>query len=275
MSEASDHNLRHVDMQYCHIPREKDLMLSTLGLTIIHPFYNEPERLKIQWTNWKQWSLKAKRSVQVVIADDHSTPGMHTFIQEKPPMPLEVYWITKDLRHNTPGCLNMGISEASTEWILIMDSDCTILPDRLDWLLAYRPHEDWVMRFHRDRITSNKAHDRHHILGCSILFSKTQWQRVGGFDEDFSGYNSGGYGHFDNDFVRKLAKAGYRSAVPVGLHITEYCDDIIGPGIQEITQVSRDNEPRINKHLAYDKHKGRVKESTFDKICRFKYERTY
>jgi len=168
----------------------------------------------------------------------------------------------------------MGVSEADTEWILIMDSDCMLEPDRLDWLLDYKPSQDFCLRFHRDRVTNVEKHRRHRILGCSILFSKTQWQTVGGFDEDFTGEWSGGYGYFDNDFNRKLAKAGVRKGVPVGLHVTEYLDDVLDrPNIQVLNNVRMDDEHNINKKLSYDKAKGRIAENR--NILRFDYEQTY
>jgi glycosyltransferase involved in cell wall biosynthesis len=276
MSELRKYNLTHEEMQYFHLPWEDDPSLKDTGLTIVHPFYNEKERLELQWERWERWSSLAKRKVKVIIADDCSDPGIHTFIPGTPLIDLAIFRVKQDLRHNTPGCLNMGIKEANTEWLLIMDSDCMLEPERLDWLLQYKPTQDFVLRFHRDRITKNPKHNKHRILGCSILFSKTQWRTVGGFDEDFTGESSGGYGYFDNDFNRKLTQNGYRKAVPIGLHVTEYLDDVIGrPGVQAINDVTKEKEHNINKHLYYDKRQRRVPESPFSRICRFQYERTY
>ena len=275
MGEAADHNLSHIDMQYFHLPYQDDPVLDALGLTIVHPFYNEKERLELQWRFWMGWNDLWGSTVRVIIADDHSEPGMHTYIPFKPEFDLRVYRAKKNLRHNTPGCLNMGIKEALTDWVLIMDSDCFLRLDQLSWLLNLRPNKDWIYRFHRDRVTKVKTNRLHMILGCSILFHKSAWQDVGGFDEDFTGEYTGSYSHFDNDFIFKLTKAGYRMAVPLGLWVTEYMDDMFQrPGIQTIDGMTKDDQ-KINKRLYYDKCAGRVPRSTFDQICRFEYERTF
>lgn len=274
MSEASDHSLRHEDMQYFNLPRENDLALWQTGLTIIHPFYNEKMRFELQWKRWERWNHRCKAAVSVIIADDCSDPGIHTYVPYEPDFDFEIFRAKKDLKFNTPGCLNMGIREATTEWVLIMDSDCMLEPDRLNWLLDYKPSQEFCLRFHRDRITKIEKHKKHRILGCSILFSKTQWETVGGFDEDFTGEWSGGYGYFDNDFNRKLAKAGIRKGVPVGLHVTEYLDDVLDrPNIQILEGVRMDNEHNVNKKLSYDKAKGIVPVNR--QIVRFDYEQTY
>ena len=276
MSEASDHNLRHEDMQYFNLPKWEDPDLNDLGLTIVHPFYNEKMRFDLQYKRWQKWTYRCLQKVKVVIGDDCSDPGVHTYVEKPPLIDLKIYRAKEDLKFNTPGCLNMAIKEATTEWILVMDSDCMLEPKRLDWLMDYKPSQDFCMRFHRDRVTNNPKYDKHRILGCSILFSKTQWEKVGGFDEDFTGHWSGGYGYFDNDFNRKLAKIGTRKAVPVGLHVTEYLDDVLDrPNIQVIEGVRMDSEHNINKKLSYQKHKDRSLESPFDRICRFEYEMTY
>ena len=276
MSQDAKNNLSHEDMQYFSIPKALDKTLAEAGLTIVHPFYNEKMRYHLQEDRWVKWNRRCKEAVKVILADDHSDPGVHTYMATAPNIDLRVYRAKQDLKFNTPGCLNMGIKEATTEWVLIMDSDCMLEPDRLDWLLNWKPNQEFCLRFHRDRITNNEKAKRHRILGCSILFSKSQWEKVGGFDEDFTGAWSGGYGYFDNDFNRKLAKAGFRKGVPVGLHVTEYLDDVLDrPGIQILEGVRMDSEHNINKHLQYDKAKKRVAEAKFDAICRFDYERTY
>lgn len=276
MSQDAKNNLSHEDMQYFSIPKAEDKTLAEVGLTIVHPFYNEKMRYHLQEDRWVKWNDRCKAVVKVILADDHSDPGVHTYMGTAPDIDLAIYRAKQDLKFNTPGCLNMGIKEATTEWVLIMDSDCMLEPDRLDWLLNWKPNQEFCLRFHRDRITNNEAAKKHRILGCSILFSKTQWETVGGFDEDFTGAWSGGYGYFDNDFNRKLAKAGFRKGVPVGLHVTEYLDDVLDrPGIQILEGVRMDSEHNINKHLQYDKAKKRVAEAGFERICRFDYERTY
>jgi len=143
MSEISNLNLKHEDMQYFNLARDEDPTLRELGLTIVHPFYNEEMRFRLQWKQWMNWDRHIREAVKVIIADDHSDPGMETYVPEGPRgLDLQIYRIKENLKWNTPGALNMGIKEATTEWVLIMDSDCLLAPNRLEWLLDYPPEPE-------------------------------------------------------------------------------------------------------------------------------------
>lgn len=259
-----------------NLPGGKGPSLEELGLTIVHPFYNEKERFLVQLENWKAMSDRAKDTVHIVIADDSSNPPVHSFIPEgsKLDFNLDIYRIEEDLKWNTPGALNLGIVERETEWVLIMDSDCLLQPEELDKLLTLRPNKDYNYWFERKRITDNP--DRVKVtrfLPCSILFHEDAFITVGGFDEDFTGARSGGYGFFDNYFAMRLNETCAPKRLIKDIFITEYMEDKVGPNIQTRTGVQADTHHRTNKKLMYAKVNGTKKQNFA--ILRFDWETTF
>ncbi len=249
------------------IPHTEGPTLAELGLTIVHPFYNEEQRLKIQFDNWVEYSDEIKSKVNIIIADDCSEIPVHSSIirenekllrkKKELDINLKVFRVKKDLKWNTPGALNLGIENSKTFWTLIMDSDCLLKPEDLEELLTLRPDNMFAYWFHRKRVSNisvAKGHTR--FLPCSILFNKDTYENTGGFDEDFSGEWSGGYGFFDNDYNLRVLEEGYTQGVLESPSITEYLEDIVGPNIQQKTGVTRDDHHKVNKRLWHAKMTG-------------------
>jgi glycosyltransferase involved in cell wall biosynthesis len=241
--------------------------------TIVHPFYNEPKRLELQLENWRAYKDQFKDNLEIIIADDCSDPGVHAMLEwEEIDFNLTVYRVLQDLKWNTPGALNLGISQSKTHWVLIMDSDCLLKPEAMQELIDLRPDEKFFYVFDRDRITDDpikKSNTR--FLPCSILFNRPTFDEVYGFDEDYQG---GGYAYFDNDFWDKMLLAGrWIGKLPRDrLVITEYMEDVVGPNIQQKTGVTKENYV-VNKHLFYDKKAGRKGRS--EDMLRFPWEKSF
>lgn len=202
--------------------------LIDLGLSIVHPFYNNKERFDIQLSNWGAYSSIIKQRVNFLIVDDGSSPPVHTYItnQQRKRLDLntQIYRIMKDIKWNTPGALNLGVMKAKNDWVLIMDSDCLLKPESIFHLMDnFAPKEDWFYYFPRKRITDDPVKEKiTRYLPCAILFNKKSFFTVGGFDEDFVGANSGGYGIFDNHFEILIGRYGYVRGFLKDINITEY-----------------------------------------------------
>lgn len=242
-------------------------------ITLIHPFFGEEERFKVQWKNWLSWDLHDRSRVDIIIVDDCGTPGISDLITEDMKKELDfnltVYRIIDNLKWSTPCALNLGIMAAQTEWTLVMDSDCLFDPENLKKLLNLKPKEDYHYKFVRNRVTNNEDWAKNtRYLPCTMLQRKDLFLDVGGFDEDFTGSFSGGYGFFDNHFDSKLRAAGYSLKYLSDIVATEYMDDFVG------VRVARDKEhEKINKKLMYDKWNENIPDSR--KMLRFNWIRTF
>jgi len=252
--------------------------LRELGLTLMHPFFGEEKRLPKLFEAWDSWSDDVKDHVQILLIDDHGTPSIEDILPDRTvDYSLSVYRIQDDLQYNTPGALNLGMMVAATPWILTMDSDCTFEADVMQSLLDFKPEQEKVYSFFRNRITedghlaSNKR-----VLPCTILLHKDAFIAVNGFDEDFTGtwskelkeYTGGfeGYGMFDNAFHGRLSATGYTLVQQHGYLATEWMEDVVGENVAYTYE-----DRALNKRVWRAKQRGDIPFST--DMLRFKWTR--
>lgn len=264
--------------KYSYIDDSKTLKGTTSihdagGLTLIHPFFGERKRFELLYSNWMAYSPEIKDKLNIIIADDCGTPAIHDLMTpayvKHCDFNLDILRITKDLKYNTAGALNLGIMAAHTKFILIMDSDCTFSPEVMHSIMSLKPEPRTMYKFPRNRITKD-AHWATNIryLPCTILFEKDSFLEVNGFDEDFTGTYSGGYAYFDNHFDDKLSNLGYHNRVLLDITATEYMDDFVGERVSRTK-----NQETINKTLMYNKNSGSVPNSTH--MLRFPWKRMF
>jgi glycosyltransferase involved in cell wall biosynthesis len=224
--------------------------------------------------NWASYSSEQKSAIDLVLVDDGSKVPLiewPEFANVNVPN-LRVYRVTKDLKWNTPGALNLGVTRATTDWVMMMDSDCMLNAENLERLLDFEPDSNKGYQFPRTRITGEKRLKKKdgHILGCTILITKELYFRLGGMDEDFTGEYSGGYGFFDNDFTQRMK---HNSGIVSHVYIDEYMEDKVGANVQRRTGVSPGTHHTRNKQLWYRKMNNQAARST--KHLRFEWKEDY
>jgi hypothetical protein len=190
---------------------------------------------------------------------------------------LSIYRITDDLQYNTAGALNLGSTEAKTDFIFHMDSDCAIEVDMMDRVMKLKPEKNFIYKFRRNRITDDVDRKKNvRWLPCANLLHKDVYNAVGGFDEDFTGSRSGGYGFFDNHFDHKILQKGFIRAVIDGIIVTEYMESLnedratgpLGVGVHRTGDQNKTNK-RLYRHKQMD-----ASLNNYD-ILRFKWEKVY
>jgi hypothetical protein len=248
-------------------------MLWTTGLSLIHPFFGEEKRFEIQWNHWASLPEPMRQRLDIIVVDDHGTPPIHDLItpemKESINFNLSVYRILDNLKWSTPCALNLGLMAASTAWTLIMDSDCLFEEEELTKLLNLKPRRDTCYKFARNRITENEQWSQNiRYLPCTMLQHKDMFLEINGFDEDFVGTWSNGYGFFDNHFDGKQWDIGRRQVYLDTVIATEYMDDMVGERVGRST-----DDMKVNRRLMYQKWKGEVPNS--QKMLRFNWARRF
>lgn len=253
------------------------MTLRAAGLSIVHPVYDDFSRLPYHYAVWRKYKPESMARLNIVLVDDHSKHPLMGTLDVTVAENLHVYRISDNLKWNTPGALNLGITQAPDEWVLCMDSDCMLFPDMLEKLLDQSPDPEKFYYFKRKRICNTSAEkaalDRY--LPCAILTTKTAFLKIGGFDEDYTGAYSGGYGFFDTDLENRIKAQRLRMQYN-DIRITEYMEDIVGPNVHTREDVR--NSDKINKKIYYNKIEKRTKEgpqSTFGPLCRFRWKKVY
>jgi hypothetical protein len=244
------------------------------GLTLINPFWGERERFEKQFENLVKMSEYIRDNLKVIWVDDHGKNPVHEMLTPNRlkyiNFDLSVFRIKDDLKYSTPCALNLGIMCASTPWVLIMDSDCLFEPEEMDKVMSLGTKHGWQYKFPRQRITTDD-HKRSNTryLPCTDLMERENVIKVMGFDEDFCGSWSGGYGFFDNQFDHKWVKDGYYIGQVGWITATEYMEDQVGPRVER----DHNEHHRVNRKLMYAKDDGSCPRR--DNMLNFSWERTF
>jgi len=258
------------------LPHIGDTSLWDTGLTIVYTFYNDFNRLDLQRKVWNKYTPKLKEAIKIILVDDCSDPPLKV---EPIDIDLTVYRIKEDLKWNTPGAINLGITQADTNWVLNFASDCTLESDQLTKLMDLKPEDTWFYKLFRKRITNIKDWPKRLLHPHPEVFvhDRTCFLNMGGFDEDFVGERSGGYGIFDNYFSEKIIYFDYHLALIKEVLMIEWLEDITGGNIQLETGVDP-HIVNINKVLWQEKkkilhkYKKNIEKSP---MLRFKWEKVY
>jgi predicted glycosyltransferase involved in capsule biosynthesis len=147
-------------------------MPKTPKLTILYTYYGQKERIP--------GILKELHpATKVVIVDDGS------------PEPLEiegidVYRINKDVPWNQPAARNIGFKK-SEGWIVCADIDHLVTKENVKELLKMKKEKGTVYYLGREDTNSWNVY----------LIHKDDFEKIGGYDEDFCGH----YGYDDIDFL--------------------------------------------------------------------------
>jgi hypothetical protein len=257
-------------------------MLSNVSL--IHPYYKDRKRFDLQKKIWAEWSSRVCTSVDVTIVDDGSpepleiSPEETEFFRSKG-LRFSVFRIMEDVKWNTPGALNLGVMGAPQPWILFQDSDCFFESDQWEKVLDLDPKINRVHKFNRQRYgdarLENIALTRY--LNCTMLMHKHLFMQMGGFDEDFSGRYSGGYGFFDTDFDWRAEKKGFWSEKESNGRHSVHKHIIAGEWMPSFCgePVNRDHSyhHRMNKRVLYSKKEGTSPQNR--QILRFPWQCSY
>lgn len=184
-------------------------------ITLIIPYYNQPEMLRQQMFAWLRYAPNVLESMQFLIVDDGSMvhPALpivkaHNQLES---LNITLLRIKSDIPWNRGGARNLGSMEAVTPWLLHMDIDHVLSDyDAKKLMMSTVNTRQWY-RFKRLRVgaaddTRNKdTIPRESTMGeikphiDSYLISRQLYWQTGGYDEDYSGCLGGG-----SPFLKRL-----------------------------------------------------------------------
>jgi hypothetical protein len=188
-------------------------------ITMIVPYYRQPNMLHKQLTTWLQYNPEVLKAFKFIIVDDCSPePAETQFIGVQALMAdISLYRIDKDVPWNRGMARNLGTKEATTPWVLHVDTDHVLSPQNAENLLttihSMRGAVPKWFRFSRRRIgaadetrkkdkVDPKATDvKIHPHIDSYLTTPEAYWAAGGYNEDFSGVLGGG-----SPFLKEMVK---------------------------------------------------------------------
>lgn len=166
-------------------------------LTLILPYYDNPGIFDEQQRLWASYPADVRARLHVIVVDDCSPrwPAL-PHVTETGVASFSLYRTAVDVRWNWIFCRNLGMSKATTEWRLMTDIDHLLPLETLRRILDGPLNPKVAYRFSRvdaPNLTPYKPHPNTWLMTAALF------DRVGGYDETFSGY----YGT-DGDFRRRV-----------------------------------------------------------------------
>jgi hypothetical protein len=196
-------------------------------VTMIYPYYDNPDFLSVQLQGWRCWPKELREHVRLIVIDDCSpsiaaADRMRSWLAlaGERPFPMRVFRIEVDVRWNWLAARNIGAFRAYERgfyagdqhdpldraaldqggWLLLTDMDHIVGPGTMEMLVHGKHHRGIIYRFsRRDRKWVGTNDSRREWLGDweetaihphpnSWFMTREMFWRVGGYDERMSGY---------------------------------------------------------------------------------------
>lgn len=160
--------------------------MSARDLTLIFPYYENPAMLQAQYGHLAALPADVRGFLRLIVVDDGSPEAPAT-----PPAAtlglggFALYRIGVDVRWNWLACRNLAMAKAKTKWRLMTDIDHLMPEATARRLIFEKLDEQRVYRFSRvdaPGLTPYKPHPN------TWLMTGEMFDRIGGYDERFSGY---------------------------------------------------------------------------------------
>src|SRR5678815_5643164 len=106
------------------------------ALTLIHPYYQNPEMFRRQQETWAAYPDDLKARIHIIVVDDGSPsePAMAHLIPTGVAS-FALYRCMVDVRWNWLFCRNLAMSQTTTDWALMTDIDHVLPAETLRALL--------------------------------------------------------------------------------------------------------------------------------------------
>ncbi len=171
-------------------------------ITLVYSYYNNPGMLERHCQEWANYDADTKTLIRAIVVDDGSDKSPAVEHVTDPGFPVQVYRIKENLIWNVAGARNLGMRQAPDGWCLLTDIDhllpaadaARLVRMKLNHRAYYLPARRWL-----------DGRPLHPHSNTYVLQRALYW-RVGGCDEDYTGWWGGGEPAF-RKMIKTLAPA--------------------------------------------------------------------
>jgi hypothetical protein len=174
-------------------------------VTMVYPYYDNPEFFCEQIVRWQAWPDIVKYYTSLIVVDDGSptAPAVEVMRLCRAPFEPRLFRIHVDVRWNWLAARNIGAHHATDDWLLLTDMDHVVHAATMNALQLGLHEDSMIYRFSRVESTGEVIHPHPN----SWFMTREMFWVVGGYDEALSGY----YGT-DGEYRRRCA-----AAAPIGI----------------------------------------------------------
>jgi hypothetical protein len=167
-------------------------------IDLIFLYYDNPKMLANQAQHWNTYPKKVHVPVRINVIDDGSPKVSARSVLERTAinLPLRLFRILDDIPWNFTGARNLGCANAAG-WIYMSDIDSILFADDAHRLFdqCLNPMFSYITR----RVRFEDEREVKPAI-TNLLFHKTNYTALGGYNEDYAGY----YGRGDTEFWLRL-----------------------------------------------------------------------
>lgn len=159
--------------------------MSARDFTLVLPYYRNPGMWELQAKRIAGYPDEIRQHVRVIVIDDGSPKEKLTAPKTPLPFALSMYRIEVDVRWNWLAARNIGHHHAETDWVLFTDIDHLVPPKTARRIVEGYLQRDTIYRFQRVNYPDGSAYHPH---PNSWLMTRAMFDKVGGYDERYSGF---------------------------------------------------------------------------------------
>lgn len=162
-------------------------MKAARTFTLVLPYYENPTMLALQLERILSYETDVLRHMRLIVVDDGSPahpapiPASDSLLAEM----AQYFRIEVDVRWNWIAARNIGHHHAATEWVLFTDIDHLLPEETARRIIFGKLGPENIYRFSRVNYPAGDAYKPH---PNTWLMTRAMFDRVGGYDERFSGF---------------------------------------------------------------------------------------
>jgi hypothetical protein len=214
-------------------------------LNLIYPYYMNSEMFVEQQRRWLTFPADILDKVHFIIVDDGSPKNQAVdFVLDAPDLlHLDIYRIDIDKPWNNEGAQNLGALFCVNEWIFLSDMDYFLPLESIRKIFSLKPRRFEYFMFKRLKAHSGWNHISELALDTlpknSFLIHWYLYWKVGGRNEDFSGFYSFGWA-----FRNKLRRFGRQKLLDA--YVVWYERDVISDaGTSTVARTTKAERQRM------------------------------
>lgn len=215
--------------------------------TMVLAYYDNPTMLRHHFEHWRALHEDIAPFLNVIVVDDGSPTrpaggvlnGLEVEVLKCWIGSYQVWRMGVDVRWNQDACRNIGVREASTQWVLLTDMDHVVPEFTWRALMDGKLKKKNVYRFAR---VNAPALDPYKPHPNSWALTKRKYWDIGGYDEALAG----NYGT-DGDWLVRVRRHADIVDLPVPLirYPREVIPDASTTTLARKSQQDKDNVNRI------------------------------
>ena len=216
-------------------------------ITIAMPYYEAPEMLRVHLDYWRRYPEWMAEFLSVVLVDDGSPnhPAERVLKESDLPLfPIQLYRVQENIPWNHGGARNLTMHCVPKKgWVVTTDIDLVLDSENIEKILGVDMRKKNVYRPNRLDLISGKwvQWERHPE---SFVMTREMFWKIGGFDEDFTGYWNGTFVPFRKAVKRVSTLVDWQD-----IYLKNHCGLVEGAMVAEWGRRKSEYDIHTNKSM--------------------------